>query len=221
MQKNNDFDFESILSNKKNVSSQIEKETSKFDDLTALLSKERKIDFELQKQLTSFDKNQVLIKCESINNHDVLIALSKKVIASGKKPIIVLTSINFKTANELFTEAKVDLNKIFLLDTVSKNLVNVPEKNNLKFIDSLRSLTQIQIKVLDFIEENKNVVIIFDSINVLELYHSQRIIYKFVYALTKILHKKKLSGIFILCKEELIPKLGQFFDDIIQIDGVE
>jgi hypothetical protein len=225
MQKNNDFDFESILSSKKNISNQIESESEKFDNLEMLLSKERKISFELKKQISSCGKDQILISCDASNNHAVLVALVKKVISAGKKPIVVLTSINFKTANELFLEAKLNPSEVFLLDTISKNLINILENKNLKFADSLRNLTQIQIKILDFIESintlNQEVVLIFDSINILELYHEEKIIYKFIYAITKMLHKNKLAGVFILSKKELTPNLGQFFDNIVEIEKVE
>ncbi len=221
MQKDNDFDFESILSSKKNISNQIESESAKFDNLESLLSKERKISFELKKQIASCGQDQILIGCDASNNHDLLIALIKKVIAAGKKPVVVLTSINFKTANELLLDAKLNKDEVFLLDTISKNLINIPENKNLKFTDSLRNLTQIQIKILDFIEANENAVLIFDSINILELYHNEKIIYKFIYAITKMLHKHKLPGVFILSKKELIPDLGQFFDNIVEIEKVE
>jgi hypothetical protein len=225
MQKNNDFDFESILSSKKNISNQIESESEKFDNLEMLLSKERKISFELKKQISSCGQDQILISCDASNNHAVLVALVKKVISAGKKPIVVLTSINFKTANELFLEAKLNPSEVFLLDTISKNLINILENKNLKFADSLRNLTQIQIKILDFIESintlNQEVVLIFDSINILELYHEEKIIYKFIYAITKMLHKNKLAGVFILSKKELTPNLGQFFDNIVEIEKVE
>jgi len=225
MQNNNDFDFESILSSKKNISHQIESESEKFDNLENLLSKERKISFELKKQISSCGQEQILLSCDASNNHDVLVALIKKVIVAGKKPVVVLTSINFKTANELILEAKLNSSDVFLLDTISKNLINIPENKNLKFTDSLRNLTQIQIKILDFIEANiglnKEPVLLFDSINILELYHEEKIIYKFIYVITKMLHKNKLAGVFILSKKELIPNLGQFFDNIVEIEKVE
>lgn len=227
MVKTKNFDFESILSNKKASFDGFEKKTSvldevnKFDEINSLLSKENRISTELKTQMGFVDDGQVLIYCDPLNNHNVLISTIKSVVENKKKPIIVLTSMNYKTALKLIDESKLSGRDFFLIDTISKNIINVSNEKNLKFVDSLRNLTQMQIFILKLIESEKDLVLIFDSLDVLGLYHNEKIIFKFIYSLTRLCHKNKLSGYYITSKKTLVPKLSQFFDNLAELEKID
>ena len=88
-------------------------------------------------------------------------------------------------------------------------------------IDSLRNLTQLQIKLVKLIEgknsSDQECVVVFDSLDVFSLYHDDQIILKFVYSMTKLLHKHSVSGFFLSSKNPFLPKLVQFFDDFVEL----
>ncbi len=200
----------------------VKKEEEKFDQLNFYLSKEKKIFDELAKQISVVGKSQSIISCDSSNNQDLLIGLIKFAFYEKKIPILVLTSTNYKQILKIFLENKVDPKSVFIIDTVSKNISKVTETENIFFIDSLRNLTQLQIKLLKLFEKQKSkendLFFIFDSVDVLSLYHEDQVLFKFVYSLTKLLHKYSVPGFFLSSNKVLLPKLTQFFDDFIELD---
>lgn len=182
--------------------------------------KENRVVVELNQKLPDLISGQILINCDPVNNHDFLIGISKVIIKSNLTPLIILTSTNYKTIMGLLNVNKIDLDKVFLVDTVSKNISIVKESDKLFFVDSLRNLTQLQIKLFKLINSNK-VVFVFDSIDVLNLYHSEKTIFKFVYSLAKLMRKFKTNGFYIVNNKSLIQKVGQFCDDIIEIGKID
>ncbi len=213
-------EVEAILSDKTRVSKSIEEETKKFDSLQEMLSRETNIFSQLTKQIGLCAEGQTLIHCDAINNKDVIIAMVKCILKENRTPAIILTSMNYKTAQEFLSGAKIDLTKVFLIDPITNNIKREKNNSQVHFIDSLRNLTQLQIKMINIIEEKKP-IFIFDSLGVLELYHKEKILLKFIYSLTRLLHKYKTAGYYLLNKDVLVPRLGQFFDDIIKVEKVE
>jgi hypothetical protein len=199
----------------------IKKEEDKFDEINFFLSKEKKITDELTKQINLSSKAQTIIGCDSSNNLDVSMGVINFILNSNKTPVFVLTTTNYNQFLNYLSEKKIDSKKLFLVDTVSKNISKVSESENLFFVDSLRNLTQLQIKLINIINDScvseKECVIVFDSMDVLSLYHDDSIILKFVYSITKLFHKYSVSGIFLSSKSPFLPKLVQFFDDFVEL----
>jgi hypothetical protein len=212
--------FEDYFSDKNSVAKELGKEIKKFDDLQEILSKERRILVEIQTSFSDEIKGQVLVNCDPTNNHDFLIGLSKHIINNGEIPLIILTSTNYKSLLNLFKISKVPFQKVFIVDTITRNVFFINDFERVFFVDSLRNLTQLQIKLFKIVSQNK-VVFIFDSINVLELYHSEKIIFKFIYSLTRLMHKFKTNGFYIVNKKNLVQKIGQFCDNIVELPKVE
>ena len=105
----------------------------------------------------------------------------------------------------------------FVIDSISKSIANVSDSSNVLFVDSLRNLSQIQIKIINLIESTQKVAFIFDSLSVLSLYHDEAVVFKFIYSLTKILHKNNSNGFYISAKKSLDLKLSQFFDESVEV----
>jgi len=205
----NNFDVEKFLQKKE-----------EFDELQKLLSRESRIYVEVAKNIAGKGDGQTLFVCDPVNTTDLVVALCKRIIEKEMMPVIILTTINYKAAKKVLKEANIE-DKVFIIDTVSKGISNVVDHENVLFVDSLRNLTQLQIKIVKLIQQNKNIAFIFDALNVLELYHSQLIIMKFTYSISKLLKKYKLDAYYSITKASLTPKLGQFFDNIVEIGKIE
>jgi hypothetical protein len=190
---------------------------SKFDAFS-ILKGPGKMMHEVNLSLPFGFKGQVLVSCDSSNSKDMLIGLGQFALKSKSKPVFVLLGNNFKTVSSL-AEAE-GIKDYFIIDTVSKNVMPVSETEKFFFVDSLRNLTEIQIKMLNIIAKNPDAVFIFDSLCVLNLYHSEQIVLKFVYSITKLLGKKDLTGFYVVVKKSMVPKLSQFFDETIQLKKV-
>lgn len=211
----------SDLKNQSVFEEKISKKENYLDDIETVLSKENKLFNEVNKKIPVNYAGNILISCDASNNKNLIVALTKKIISEKKIPIIILTSTNYKTMISFFNEAKIPLNDLYIVDSVSKNIINVHDFEKNIFIDSLRNLTQLQIKLIKILKNQKNTVCVFDSVDVLELYHEEKLILKFVYSIIKLIQKKSTNIIFLINNKSLSFKLSQFFNDFIEIEKIE
>jgi len=215
----NDFDVEKFLQKKEDVSTHLDDEKNKFDELQKLFSKDSRMYFEVAKNINGKKDGQIIFLCDPTNVTDLIVAISKRILGSGGVPVIVLTTINYKAAKKILKEANIE-DKVFLIDTVSKGISSVVEQEKVLFVDSLRNLTQLQIKIVKLIQKEKNISFVFDALNVLELYHSQTIIMKFTYSISKLLKKYKIDAYYSITKASFAPKFSQFFDNLVEIKKI-
>lgn len=209
------------LSIKKQENNEKKEKISDLEGVEEVLSKESRFSYEFNRNVLNNPVNNILIDCDASNNHDLIRAIIKNSIDNKKTPILVLTSTNYKTMLDFLKKSKVNLDKVFIIDTVSKNLISVENSSNILFVDSLRNLTQLQILIIKLLNEKNNCVLIFDSVDILEFYHSEKVILKFVYSLSKLIQKRNAWFNCIVNSDILGPKLSQFFNDFVQLKKVE
>ncbi len=208
---------------KNNVFSKKQKKPkiSSLEDVEEVLSKESRFYYEFNKKVLNSSSTNIIIDCDASNNRDLMRAIIKKAIEEKKVPILVLTSTNYKSMILFLKNSQIDLNKVYIIDTVSKNLIAVENFDKIFFVDSLRNLTQLQILIIKLLENEKSSILIFDSVDVLEFYHNEKVILKFIYSVSKLIQKKSAQFICIINSDKLGPKLSQFFNDFVQIKKIE
>ena len=192
----------------------------KFEELQSLLSPEQSLLRDIKRQIGGTFSGQNLVLCDPSNTKDAMSALMKLALENGKVPVLVLTGMNYKVALGMIAAAKVSENKVFIVDTVSKSIIKTKETDRIFFVDSLRNLTQMEITVFKLIEKDLNSCFIFDSIDVLQLYHDDKVIGKFAYSLTKLLHRHKRAGFYLLNRKSLLSKLNQFADSAVELKRI-
>ncbi len=196
-------------------------DNSSLEDIENILSKENRFSYEFNKHVLNKFTGNILVNCDSSNNRDLIIQVIKKSLSENKVPILILTSTNYKTMSSLLMESKISLNSVYLIDTVSKNLININDFNKVFFIDSLRNLTQLEITLFKILKTEKKSVVIFDTVDVLEFYHLDKLILKFVYSIVKLIQKKSSQSVFIINNSKLAPKLAQFFTDFVEVKKID
>lgn len=207
--------FEEILSKKDIFSSHLTTQEAKYDAFKALGGHE-KVLADIKSKIPLSFKGQALIACDSSNLMDVFIAMVKFSIQAGYTPVLVLFMNNYLTVKKRLIEEGVN-EKCFIIDAVSKSISPVAEDDNLFFADSLRNLTQIQIKILNVLSNNKNLSLVFDSVSVLNYYHDDDTVFKFVYSLTKLVRKNNSCGLYLSTDAQISQKVGQFFDEYLEL----
>jgi len=207
--------FEDILSKKDIFSSHLTTQEAKYDAFKALSGCE-KVLAEVKSKIPLSFKGQALVGCDSSNLMDVFVAMVKFAIQSGYTPVLVLFMNNYLSVRKRLSEEGIKEN-CFIIDVVSKSISPVEETDNLFFAESLRNLTQIQIKILNVISKEENAALIFDSISVLNYYHEDDTIFKFVYSLTKLVRKNNSSGFYVSTDAQISQKVGQFFDEYLEL----
>lgn len=203
--------FEEILSKKNIFSTHLTKQEAKYDAFKSLFGSER-ILTDLKTLLPLGFKEQALIECDSTNLMDSFIALTKFSIQSGYTPILVLFMNNYHSVKNKLIEEGVT-SEVIIIDSVSKSISPVEEKDTLFFADSLGNLTHIQIKILKVLQKKTNHAIIFDSLSVLNYYHRDETIFRFTHSLTKLIRKHSLTGFYLSTNKNLSSKINQFFDE--------
>jgi hypothetical protein len=214
-----DFEeLQKLLSNQKKISEEINKQLVKFEELQAVISEQAKISNELDKAVLGKNIAQIMINVKPEKVREVLITSVKKTLSQGMKPVVVLTTTNYESISKFFSESKIDINQILVIDCVTRNVYSAKNTKQVHYIDSLRNLTQLQIKIINFFEREQNSVFIFDSLDVLTLYHENGVIFKFMHSLTKIFRQRSLQAYFLFTDKLLIRQLSQFFDNVVEIE---
>lgn len=207
--------FSRFSEDKAQTNNAVSQQEAKYDAFESLMGAGRILNDIKSKISLSFN-GQALVLCDASNSKDVLVAVSRFVSHTNKVPVIVLLNYNYKTIQDALKGGNF-FGEYIIIDAVSKSVAQIDDFENVTFVDSLRDLTQLQIKVLKMIEKRKDVVFVFDSLRVLELYHKEDVVFKFVYSLTKILHKNNCSSFFISAKMDVSNKIKQFFDESIEL----
>ncbi|MEK6959250.1 MAG: hypothetical protein AABW59_04355 [archaeon] len=209
--------IEAFLS--KSVAKQQKEPKLKFDELQELLSSDQSLLREARRQMGGEHKGQAIVSFDPSLHKDAIATLVKIALESGSTPAIILTTLNYKSFYRLMQEKNIDYARLIVVDTISKNISKPIEAPNLFFIDSLRDLTQIQIKIVNIMDDYKDVCFVIDSLDVMELYHEDKIIYKFIYSLSKIIRKEKMSAFYMLNRKSLVSQLSQFVDSQMSLKG--
>jgi len=181
-------------------------------DPAEILSGTGKVVLDLKQLIGEEYSTSALLVCSPSDTKTVLGGVAKFVSIYGKKPVPVLFANNYKTVLELLKDAGVE-NNFSVIDCVSQSIYPIKEEKEISFVESLRNLTQIQISIQDEIRKNKNSVFIFDSIDVLYLYHEEQIVQKFLSSVVKMLESANRAVFFISAKSDLQKKVVGCFED--------
>jgi archaellum biogenesis ATPase FlaH len=141
---------------------------------------------------------------------------------SKKKYDVVYVTVNkpFSTLIEGFQKAKIETNKIFIIDAVSPRPIRT---ENAVFIGSPKELTNISITTTSTIKKLKTAkMLIFDSISTLLVYNKFETVKDFIRFISNKMKDLKITFVMTCIKEmtdeKTIAELRAFVDDIIEID---
>ncbi|VVB74235.1 Uncharacterised protein [uncultured archaeon] len=202
--------IEAILSGDPSFGIKLDSKKSKFDAFNAILGTERMLT-DLKSKIPLSFRGESIVECDPSNSSEVVSALVKLVLEMEMTPVIILMNFTYKSVLRSLKSSGLD-EKVIIVDTVSKVISHVEDGERIFFVDSPRNLTQLQIKMINIMDSNKNTCFIFDSLGILALYHEENVVLKFVYSLTKLLHKYASSGFFVSAGKTN-PRLIQFFDE--------
>jgi KaiC/GvpD/RAD55 family RecA-like ATPase len=148
---------------------------------------------------------------------DALIVLAKRAVSAGKVPAIVLTTSNYRAMLGALSEAGIDAGRVLIIDCVTKNISDESDRENVVFVDSLEDFPQLEISLIKLFESSRNFVLIFDSLDILRLYHRNEAISKIIHSITKVLRKSSATGYYLFGSGLLTKQLSQFFDYYVEI----
>ena len=137
--------------------------------------------------------------------------------------IIVSANRPYQNLVNLYKKNGINVNKMFFLDCISKNFNGQIKADNVKFIESLSSLTDISLSIHKQINNglgNKK-FIFFDSITTMLIHNKPYIFVRFIHSILTIMRLNGIGGILIsLTGEnniEIRADIAQLCDKIIKI----
>jgi|GEM_PF-947408 len=187
------------------------KKSKEFDPIKLLMGSGKVASDLMQLTGGNFEEN-ILFICAPSDAKLVLCGLVRVSLQKKKSPAVVLLANNYKTITELLDDEKIGSVPV-LVDCVSESIYPVKPKRGVVFVDSIRNLTQIQIAVSELIRKSKSNFFIFDSVDVLFLYHDEQVVLKFISSLIKILDANRCFAVFVSARQNLPSKFVQSFDE--------
>ncbi|HII14601.1 MAG: hypothetical protein QT08_C0020G0026 [archaeon GW2011_AR17] len=174
----------------------------------------------MRKKLENLPKNAIVFVIISPQHQqDMNIFLLKYWMDLAKRNGAYI-SLNRPYGNLLDTlnMAKIDPNKLFFIDCVTKNEYDVP---NCYFLKSQQNLSNLSIAVSTVMKTEKPSFVFLDSLNTVSLYNEKDAAIKFTHFLITKLRKNNIDGLIVGIQDEknkdFITNISQFCDKVIDI----
>ena len=124
----------------------------------------------------------------------------------------------YKNLLETLAAGKIDSKRLFFIDCVTKNEIDVP---NCYFLKTQQSLTNLSIAISTVIKTVKPSFIFLDSLNTLALYNEMDSAIKFAHFLVTKLRANNVDGIILGIEDDknkqIITELSQICDKVIDL----
>lgn len=138
---------------------------------------------------------------------------------------VIYVSLNkmFDTLIDNFKKNKINPNKFFFIDVITKSVqINVEEKNNCIYLDGPTALTMLSLSIDGALKTKKFRVLFFDSLSTLLVHNNAKTVIKFVQDL---INKSKRNGskaVFTVLEGDMekgvLKDLSMFVDNVVEIN---
>ncbi len=174
----------------------------------------------IRKKLENLQKNSIILAIIPHQHYqDVNIFLLKywMDISKGNGAYISLNR-PYRNLIDTLSAGKIEHNRLFFIDCVTKNEIDVP---NCYFLKTQQSLTNLSIAISTSIKTEKPTFVFLDSLNTLALYNEMDAAIKFAHFLVIKLRANNVDGIILAIEDnktkEIITELSQMCDKVIDL----
>ena len=127
----------------------------------------------------------------------------------------------YKSMVQLFKKENMDVQNLFFIDCITKELKEREQAKNCYFVGSPSNLTEIAIALDPVFKEGKHKFIFLDSLDTLTVYNPVESVIRFAHFLTSKVRLHDLSGVMLAVHENsdarLVSELAQFCDKVIDL----
>ena len=178
----------------------------------------------LNQQLQVIPKDSiVLVETSAENISEVTMAVVKFLTKQNDNGIIVSANRPYVNLIDTYQRNKIDTNKVYILDLISKNQnADIPAEN-VMFIKNASSLTDISLSVNEHIKklEGKKFVFI-DSITTMLIHNEPYVFARFMHSIFTRMRLNGIGGIMISITDrtnrEVRAEIAQLCDKVIKIN---
>lgn len=174
----------------------------------------------IKKKLENLPKNAIILTIIPAQHYqDVnLFMLKYWMDLSNKSGAYISLNRPYNNLIENLDQGKIDAKKLFIIDCVTKNELDVP---NCYFLKTQQSLTNLSIAISTVLKTQKPSFLVLDSLNTLALYNELDTAIKFAHFLITKLRTHEIDGIILAVNEEknkrFITELSQICDKVIDL----
>ncbi|RLF27321.1 MAG: hypothetical protein DRN05_05760, partial [Thermoplasmata archaeon] len=147
------------------------------------------------------NNHTVLILVPNIDYNDIIIKTTRQL--SDKKTCYVTLNKTYDALKEHLRLNNVDINNMFFIDGITKNVKNVENMNNCFFISSPIMLPELS-KTISKILDDGFSYLVFDSITNLLSYQEESSVEYFLQNLVALLMEKKCRGVFYAVNRSML-----------------
>lgn len=147
--------------------------------------------------------------------------IAKIVSKLSERVCYVTLNKPYKTLLKDFEKSKIDSNKFFFIDCVTKKVKNEEASGQVVYVSSPKALTEINIVMKKVLNAGKIDSTIFDSLSTLLVYEGSHAVVRFSHSIISMFRTLGSKGILISLREdmqnELINDLNMFVDKVVEL----
>jgi len=156
------------------------------------------------------------------------IELIKVLLGKGYQVLVITTNQPYDILKKNYEKAAIPMDSISVVDTVTKHALGHDHEpvKNCRFVNNPADMTSIGIAITESLGglKDKNVSLLFDSVNSMLIYVSSKNSTKFIHFVTNKLRLMGFSGVFLAVEKgldpDLLTQLTTFVDGMIEGDSI-
>ncbi len=164
----------------------------------------------------------ILLEINPDNSSETTLASLEYLVNKNDTGIVVSASRPYANLLNMYKKNNIDINKIYILDLISKSQAAEVEAENAMFLDNVSSLTSISLAINECIKKIPGKKFIFiDSITSMLIHNDQNVFARFIHSLLTRMRINGVDGVLVSFQgrinDEIRAEIAQLCDRVIKI----
>jgi hypothetical protein len=165
----------------------------------------------------------ILLEISADKLYDINLALIKLLSGNGDNGIIISANRPYSNLINIYKKNGINLQRIFVIDCISKNLNGEAPGKNVIFMENLSALTDISLAINERIKKNpdNNKFIFFDSLTTMLIHNKPYIFARFLHNVLTKMRLKGVGGVLVSLNDntnkEITAEIAQLCDKVIKV----
>lgn len=175
---------------------------------------------EFPEELEELERGKpVFVSTESPDLRELVNTLIEKITEDEKLVVYIGSIKTSKKVKSMLKERDIDLKKILFFDMATKVTGSAPEDvENTVFFDP-EDINQVNMQLddaVDAVPEDREAVIVFDTISTLSIYNDKEVIIKFLKSLSSKMDNWDVSSVLLGVESEMSDELTEAVEDSVE-----
>ena len=177
----------------------------------------------LEEELSNLPEGSiVLLETSAENSFELSMALMGILTNRNDNGIVLSASRPYVNLVSMYQKNNIDLNKIFILDLVSKSQNGEVEQDNVLFLENVSALTDISLSLNERFKMNNGKKFVFiDSITTMLIHNKPYVFARFIHSVLTRMRLNGVGGVLISLSDktngDVRAEIAQLCDKVIRI----